>query len=133
MEEMGNYAGVSTISTLISKIKDTLIVKDKTEAQAIAAASTYPNNIYYTSDTHNIVVNGSIFGRSSQITTSAFAFASDTSAISSWDTSKIYLVPTVTSGVLSVYIYEDNSWQIPGTIDLTPATNAEDITYDLTN
>ena len=114
-------------------ISGRVVIKDKTEAQALAQSPSNPNYVYYTSDTHNIVVNGSIFGRSSQVASSAFAFASDTSAISTWDTAKIYLVPTATSGVLSVYIYENGGWEIPGTLSLTPVTDAEDITYDLTN
>lgn len=125
------YLNGGGVSDLINGLQGLFANTTKTEAQAIAAASTTPNTVYLTSDTHNIVMGGAVYGRSAY-SSSAFAFASDTSAISTWDTSKIYLVPTATSGVLQVYAY-NGGWTATGTISLTPATNAGDITYDLTN
>ena len=110
----------------------TLVIRDKTEAQALAQSTSNPDYIYYTSDTNCIVVNGHIYGRGGQLG-AAFAFATDTSGMATWDTSKLYLTPTATDGVYQVYSYENNSWEMPGTISLDIPVSADAITYDLTN
>lgn len=126
------YANYNDVLQLTEGIRDRLVIKDKTEAQALVASASYPHCVYYTSDTHCIVVNGQIYGRGAELG-STFGFATDTSGMATWDTNKLYITPTSTSGTYQVYSYENNSWEMPGTITIDIPVSADAITYDLTN
>lgn len=121
----------TSFTRLVADIKASFVNK-ATEATALANASSHPNVIYYTSDSNKIIVGGQEYGGGS-ITTGSFAFASDTSAMSSWDTTKIYVTPTTTTGVLQVYQYESGTWEMPGTISMNIPDDASDVTYDPTS
>ena len=127
-----------SITAVISNLKTLFGNTTMNEAQAIAASSTKPNTIFYTSDTHNIVLNGQIYGRSSQVTANAFAYlpasVPDPSGDPSFgDTTKIYIQPTSTAGVMKLWWYIDGSWVSTDTQAMSVPISAEDITYDLTN
>ena len=127
-----------SITAVISNLKTLFGNTTMNEAQAIAASSTKPNTIFYTSDTHNIVLNGQIYGRSSQVTANAFAYlpasVPDPSGDPSFgDTTKIYIQPTSTAGVMRLWWYIDGTWVSTDTMAMSVPISAEDITYDLTN
>ena len=119
-----------SITALVSNLKTLFGNTTMNEAQAIAASATKPNTIFYTSDTHNIVLGGTVYGRGGELA-SAIAFATDTSGMATWDTNKLYITPTSTSGTYQVYSYENNSWEMPGTITIDIPVSADAITYDL--
>ena len=108
-----------------------------TEAQAIAYASAKPNTIYYTTDTHNIVVGGIVYGRSEQITANAFAYLPasehDPSDPAFNDPTKIYIQPSSTAGVMKLWWYYNGQWINSDSQAMSVPASAEDITYDLTN
>ena len=51
-----------SITAVISNMKTLYLNRTCTETQAIASASTKPNTIFYTTDTHKIVVGGVAYG-----------------------------------------------------------------------
>jgi len=137
------YADKERLTSLAQGIRDRLLIKDKTEAQALVLSVTYPNCIYYTSDTHNIIVGGQVYGRSNQVSADApFAYlpavvpspAADPQFDGNRDT--IYIQPIKTgadAGKIKLWWYVNNAWVSSDTLDLVLPTDAEDITYDLTN
>lgn len=114
---------------LVSSLKSLLSNRTCTKAQALANASSKPNTVYYTSDTHEVVLGGVAYGKDNAVG-SAFAYAPDTSSVSTWDTDKIYIVPTSVSGVYTVYVHESTGWESPGTQSLSMV--ARYVTYDPT-
>lgn len=137
------YADKERLTSLAQGIRDRLLIKDKTEAQALVLSVTYPNCIYYTSDTHCIIVGGQVYGRSNQVSADApFAYlpavvpspAADPQFSGNHDT--IYIQPIKTgadAGKIKLWWYVNNAWVSSDTLDLVLPTEAEDITYDLTN
>lgn len=137
---MGQRTDISTLTAFAQKIKDTFGIKDKTEAQALVLSSTYPNCVYYTSDTHCIVIGGNIYGRGEQIVASNFAFlpASEPGPghdPTFQDTTKIYVQPDSSNpGYFKLwwYLQSDLTWINGGSFPLDIPLTAEDISYDLT-
>lgn len=137
------YADKERLTSLAQGIRDRLLIKDKTEAQALVLSVTYPNCIYYTSDTHNIIVGGHVYGRSNQVSADApFAYLPADIASPSADPQfdgnhdTIYIQPIKTgadAGKIKLWWYVNSAWTSTDTLDLVLPTEAEDITYDLTN
>ena len=132
------YANYDDVLQLTEGIRDRLVIKDKTEAQALVASASYPHCVYYTSDSHCIVVNGQIYGRGNQITANAFAYLPANESAPGQDpafgdTTKIYIQPTSTAGVMKLWWYYNNTWVSTDTMAMSVPASAEDITYDLTN
>ena len=127
----------TSTTALVNALKTLFENRTCTEAQAIAYASTKPNTVFYTSDTHNIVVGGIVYGRSEQITANAFAYLPaselDPSDPAFSDTSKIYIQPTSTAGVMKLWWYYNGTWINSDSQAMSVPISAEDITYDLTN
>ena len=132
-----------SITALLEGLKGIFENKTATEASAIAQAATKPSTIFYTSDTHAIVVGGKVYGRSNQVSADApFAYlpadvsspAADPQFDGNHDT--IYIQPIKTgadAGKIKLWWYVNNAWVSSDTLDLVLPTDAEDITYDLTN
>ena len=132
-----------SITALLEGLKGIFENKTATEASAIAQAATKPSTIFYTSDTHAIVVGGKVYGRSNQVSADApFAYlpavvsspAADPQFDGNHDT--IYIQPIKTgadAGKIKLWWYVNNAWVSTDTLDLVLPTDAEDITYDLTN
>lgn len=132
-----------SITALLEGLKGIFENKTATEASAIAQAATKPSTIFYTSDTHAIVVGGQVYGRSNQVSADApFAYlpadvpspAADPQFDGNRDT--IYIQPIKTgsdAGKIKLWWYVNNAWVSTDTLDLVLPTDAEDITYDLTN
>lgn len=137
------YADKERLTSLAQGIRDRLLIKDKTEAQALVLSVTYPNCIYYTSDTHNIIVGGQVYGRSNQVSADApFSYlpadVSSPSADPQFDGNHdtIYIQPIKTgtdAGKIKLWWYVNGAWTSTDTLDLVLPTDASDITYDLTN
>lgn len=127
----------TSTTALVNALKTLFENRTCTEAQAIAYASTKPNTVFYTSDTHNIVVGGIVYGRSEQITANAFAYLPaselDPSDPAFSDTTKIYIQPTSTAGVMKLWWYYNGQWINSDSQAMSVPISAEDITYDLTN
>ena len=122
-----------SITALVANLKTIFGNTTMTEAQAIAASSAKPNTIFFTSDTHCIVLGGQIYGRGEQLS-SVFRFipASETPGHGDFtDTSVIYVQPDGTNFILWWYS-PSNTWVHTGSIAFDIATSAEDISYDLT-
>ena len=136
------YADKERLTSLAQGIRDRLLIKDKTEAQALVLSVTYPNCIYWTSDTHNIIVGGHVYGRSNQVSADApFSYlpadVSSPSADPQFDGNHdtIYIQPIKTgsdAGKIKLWWYVNGAWTSTDTLDLVLPTEAEDITYDLT-
>jgi len=136
------YADKERLTSLAQGIRDRLLIKDKTEAQALVLSVTYPNCIYWTSDTHNIIVGGQVYGRSNQVSADApFAYLPSTLSSPSADPQfdvnhdTIYIQPIKTgadAGKIKLWWYINGAWTSTDTLDLVLPTEAEDITYDLT-
>lgn len=132
-----------SITALLEGLKGIFENKTATEASAIAQAATKPSTIFYTSDTHAIVVGGHVYGRSNQVSADApFAYlpadVSSPSADSQFDGNHdtIYIQPIKTgadAGKIKLWWYVNNTWVSTDTLDLVLPTEASDITYDLTN
>ena len=132
-----------SITALLEGLKGIFENKTATEASAIAQAATKPSTIFYTSDTHAIVVGGQVYGRSNQVSADApFAYlpavVSSPSADPQFDGNRdtIYIQPIKTgadAGKIKLWWYVNNAWVSTDTLDLVLPTEAEDITYDLTN
>ena len=132
-----------SITALLEGLKGIFENKTATEASAIAQAATKPSTIFYTSDTHAIVVGGQVYGRSNQVSADApFAYlpavvpspSADPQFDGNHDT--IYIQPIKTgadAGKIKLWWYVNNAWVSTDTLDLVLPTDAEDITYDLTN
>ena len=137
------YADKERLTSLAQGIRDRLLIKDKTEAQALVLSVTYPNCIYYTRDTHCIIVGGQVYGRSNQVSADApFSYlpadVSSPSADPQFDGNRdtIYIQPIKTgsdAGKIKLWWYVNGAWTSTDTLDLVLPTEAEDITYDLTN
>ena len=135
------YADKERLTSLAQGIRDRLLIKDKTEAQALVLSVTYPNCIYYTSDTHCIIVGGQVYGRSNQVSADApFAYlpadVSSPSADPQFDGNHdtIYIQPIKTgsdAGKIKLWWYANGAWTSTDTLDLVLPTDASDITYDL--
>jgi len=131
-----------SITALLEGLKGIFENKTATEAQAIAYASTKPSTIFYTSDTHAIVVGGKVYGRSNQVSADApFSYlpadVSSPSADPQFDVNHdtIYIQPIKTgsdAGKIKLWWYVNGAWTSTDTLDLVLPTEAEDITYDLT-
>ena len=131
-----------SITALLEGLKGIFENKTATEASAIAQAATKPSTIFYTSDTHAIVVGGKVYGRSNQVSADApFSYlpadvsspAADPQFDGNHDT--IYIQPIKTgadAGKIKLWWYVNNAWVSSDTLDLVLPTEAEDITYDLT-
>lgn len=124
------YANKTDLQDLATGIRDRLLIKDKTEALALAQSKNYPNCIYYTSDTHCIVVAGNIYGRGDSADMSFFSFVENTSGQNNWDPHRVYLVPA--NGGLAVWVYT-NIWESHYVVNFNPATAASEISYDPTS
>lgn len=132
-----------SITALLEGLKGIFENKTATEASAIAQAATKPSTIFYTSDTHAIVVGGKVYGRSNQVSADApFAYlpadVSSPSADPQFDSNHdtIYIQPIKTgsdAGKIKLWWYVNGAWTSTDTIDLVLPTDASDITYDLTN
>ena len=132
-----------SITALLEGLKGIFENKTATEASAIAQAATKPSTIFYTSDTHAIVVGGKVYGRSNQVSADApFAYlpavvpspSADPQFDGNHDT--IYIQPIKTgadAGKIKLWWYVNGAWTSTDTLDLVLPTEAEDITYDLTN
>ena len=137
------YADKERLTSLAQGIRDRLLIKDKTEAQALVLSVTYPNCIYWTSDTHNIIVGGHVYGRSNQVSADApFSYlpadVSSPSADPQFDGNHdtIYIQPIKTgsdAGKIKLWWYVNGAWVSTDTLGLVLPTDASDITYDLTN
>ena len=125
-----------SITALVDGLKGLFENRTCTEAQAIANATSKPNTIYYTSDTHCIVIGGHIYGRGEQITANVFAYLPasehDPSDPAFSDTSKIYVQPTSTAGVMRLWWWLNGQWLSTDTQAMSVPASAEDISYDLT-
>ena len=131
-----------SITALLEGLKGIFENKTATEASAIAQASTKPSTIFYTSDTHAIVVGGQVYGRSNQVSADApFSYlpadVSSPSADPQFDGNHdtIYIQPIKTgsdAGKIKLWWYVNGAWTSSDTLDLVLPTEAEDITYDLT-
>ena len=131
-----------SITALLEGLKGIFENKTATEASAIAQAATKPSTIFYTSDTHAIVVGGQVYGRSNQVSADApFAYlpadvpspAADPQFDGNRDT--IYIQPIKTgadAGKIKLWWYVNSAWISTDTLDLVLPTDASDITYDLT-
>lgn len=134
------YTNENELRQALMAVRDRLAIKDKTEAQALVLSSTYPNCVYYTSDTHCIVIGGNIYGRGEQIVASNFAFlpASEPGPghdPTFQDTTKIYVQPDSSNpGYFKLwwYLQSDSTWINGGSFPLDIPLTAEDISYDLT-
>ena len=132
-----------SITALLEGLKGIFENKTATEASAIAQASSKPSTIFYTSDTHAIVVGGKVYGRSNQVSADApFSYlpadVSSPSADPQFDGNHdtIYIQPIKTgsdAGKIKLWWYVNGAWTSTDTLDLVLPTEAEDITYDLTN
>ena len=132
-----------SITALLEGLKGIFENKTATEASAIAQAATKPSTIFYTSDTHAIVVGGQVYGRSNQVSADApFAYlpaeVSSPSADPQFDGNHdtIYIQPIKTgadAGKIKLWWYVNGAWVSTDTLDLVLPTDASDITYDLTN
>lgn len=132
-----------SITALLEGLKGIFENKTATEASAIAQAATKPSTIFYTSDTHAIVVGGHVYGRSNQVSADApFAYlpadVSSPSADPQFDGNHdtIYIQPIKTgadAGKIKLWWYVNGAWVSSDTLDLVLPTEASDITYDLTN
>lgn len=132
-----------SITALLEGLKGIFENKTATEASAIAQAATKPSTIFYTSDTHAIVVGGQVYGRSNQVSSDApFAYlpanvsspAADPQFDGNHDT--IYIQPIKTgadAGKIKLWWYVNNAWVSTDTLDLVLPTDASQVTYDLTN
>ena len=104
--------------------------------------------MYYTSDTHKIVVGGNVYCDIESIGeatcgeiiadifgegdfSSAYEFAADTSGQADWDTSKIYYVPSSTAGMYNIYSYTNGAWSY--TQSSSSPIPAANVSYDKTN
>ena len=131
-----------SITALLEGLKGIFENKTATEASAIAQASTKPSTIFYTSDTHAIVVGGQVYGRSNQVSADApFSYlpadVSSPSADPQFDGNHdtIYIQPIKTgsdAGKIKLWWYVNGAWTSSDTLDLVLPTDASDITYDLT-
>ena len=134
------YTNENELRQALVAVRDRLAIKDKTEAQALVLSSTYPNCVYYTSDTHCIVIGGNIYGRGEQIVASNFAFlpASEPGPghdPTFQDTTKIYVQPDSSNpGYFKLwwYLQSESTWINGGSFPLDIPLTAEDISYDLT-
>ena len=132
-----------SITALLEGLKGIFENKTATEASAIAQAATKPSTIFYTSDTHAIVVGGHVYGRSNQVSADApFAYLPSTLSSPSADPQfdgnhdTIYIQPIKTgadAGKIKLWWYVNGAWVSTDTLDLVLPTDASDITYDLTN
>ena len=130
-----------SITALLEGLKGIFENKTATEASAIAQAATKPSTIFYTSDTHAIVVGGKVYGRSNQVSADApFSYlpadVSSPSADPQFDGNHdtIYIQPIKTgsdAGKIKLWWYVNGAWTSTDTLDLVLPTDAEDITYDL--
>ena len=131
-----------SITALLEGLKGIFENKTATEASAIAQAATKPSTIFYTSDTHAIVVGGKVYGRSNQVSADApFSYlpadVSSPSADPQFDGNHdtIYIQPIKTgtdAGKIKLWWYVNGAWVSTDTLDLVLPTEASDITYDLT-
>lgn len=131
-----------SITALLEGLKGIFENKTATEASAIAQASSKPSTIFYTSDTHAIVVGGKVYGRSNQVSADApFSYlpadVSSPSADPQFDGNHdtIYIQPIKTgsdAGKIKLWWYVNGAWVSTDTLDLVLPTDASDITYDLT-
>ena|GEM_PF-6680510 len=132
-----------SITALLEGLKGIFENKTATEASAIAQAATKPSTIFYTSDTHAIVVGGKVYGRSNQVSADApFAYLPSTLSSPSADPQfdgnhdTIYIQPIKTgsdAGKIKLWWYVNGAWTSTDTLDLVLPTDASDITYDLTD
>lgn len=132
-----------SITALLEGLKGIFENKTATEASAIAQAATKPSTIFYTSDTHAIVVGGQVYGRSNQVSADApFAYlpadlaspAADPQFDGNHDT--IYIQPIKTgadAGKIKLWWYVNGAWTSTDTLDLVLPTEASQVTYELTN
>ena len=132
-----------SITALLEGLKGIFENKTATEASAIAQAATKPSTIFYTSDTHAIVVGGKVYGRSNQVSADApFAYlpadVSSPSADPQFDGNHdtIYIQPIKTgadAGKIKLWWYVNGAWTSTDTLDLVLPTEASQVTYELTN
>ena len=132
-----------SITALLEGLKGIFENKTATEASAIAQAATKPSTIFYTSDTHAIVVGGQVYGRSNQVSADApFAYLPADVASPSADPQfdgnhdTIYIQPIKTgadAGKIKLWWYVNGAWTSTDTLDLVLPTEASQVTYDLTN
>lgn len=121
-----------SITSLVEHlVGDVLRVENKTEAQAVALASTKPHTVFYTSDTHSIVVGGNVYGRGAEMA-QVFKYASSAQDTSNWDTNYLYIVPESQQNYY-IYAYTSSSWVVVGTERMDISQDAIDINYDATN
>ena len=130
-----------SITALLEGLKGIFENKTATEASAIAQAATKPSTIFYTSDTHAIVVGGHVYGRSNQVSADApFAYlpadvsspSADPQFDGNHDTTYIQPIKTGTdAGKIKLWWYINGAWVSTDTLDLVLPTDASDITYDL--
>lgn len=59
---MGYAAGNIPWAQLVSRLKHLFVVTDMTEAKALPASLSNPSAVYYTTDSHKIVVAGNVYG-----------------------------------------------------------------------
>ena len=123
-----------SITALVDGLKTLFENRTCTEAQALANATSKPNTIYYTSDTHCVVVGGQIYGRGQQLS-SVFRFCPSGSVPGQdpdfSDPDYIYIVPDGTSFTL-YWLNPGGAWSHTTGFQFDIATSAEDISYDLT-
>ena len=123
-----------SITALVDGLKTLFENRTCTEAQALANASSKPNTIYYTSDTHCVVVGGQIYGRGQQLS-SVFRFCPSGSVPGQdpdfSDPDYIYIVPDGTSFTI-YWLNPGGAWSHTTGFQFDIATSAEDISYDLT-
>ena len=112
-------------------LTDELFNDTLNEADALTDSLLNQGVLYLTTDTSCVVKNGVKYGKG-LVSSTAFAFADDTTGQANWDTTKYYLVNTSTSGVFDMYVY-DGSWYRYGNQELTMVQKASEITYALTN
>lgn len=124
-----------SITALVDGLKTLFENRTCTEAQALANATSKPNTIYYTSDTHCVVVGGQIYGRGQQLS-SVFRFCPSGSVPGQdpdfSDPDYIYVVPDGTSFTL-YWLNPGGAWSHTTGFQFDIATSAEDISYDLTS
>ena len=123
-----------SITALVDGLKTLFENRTCTEAQALANATSKPNTIYYTSDTHCVVVGGQIYGRGQQFS-SVFRFCPSGSVPGQdpdfSDPDYIYVVPDGTSFTI-YWLNPGGAWSHTTGFQFDIATSAEDISYDLT-
>ena len=103
---------------LVERMKEMLCDTSLTENEAVGASMRCPGKVYYTSDTHLIVVGGKVYGKGTGLH-SVFQYVTDPdqTGISPFDRHDvIYFTHTAEAGKFAAYFYNEaaGDWQSAG-------------------